>query len=356
MAFYDDWRITDIGEGYGLELDGSKYIFRKVAYEFHTPELGERVQDHWAAPSSQGLWLMFRSHSRYRSDLTYLYSFQQEGGLDLSPEFVREKLWESSQDKPFDIYLGTATLKAETSIGTAADLAQTMMDRLMEADAINMTLLASEGGGRYDVDPQALSDWTGAFTDSYNWSYTEDPGDMPAESLLAIIGDLSLRFWPDSDLVLLHSWSSDAWLRAEPTPGTPFIFYLAQSWYEIAEGQSIPIQETLDEMLSDGPALFSLFTQGEENVKTRTVDAGQLDQTAAFTENYEWTLAPGYYTRSSDMLELSSPDRRQSFSFNPHNTLVGLQQGNRSFWFTVQPKADGPSIYDFVYEWYEAAD
>ncbi len=363
-AFCDDWRITSIGEGYGVEVDGSKYIFRKVAYEFHTPELqeapelGEGVQDHWAASSSQGLWLMFRSHSKYRSDLTYLYSFQQEGGLDLSPEFVREKLREIPALDT--IYLGTATLKAETSVVSAAGLAQAVMDRLMEADTINMTLLASEGGGRYDVAPQALSDWIGEFTDKYLWSYAEDPGSMPAGSLLMMSGDLSLRFWPESELVLLNTRhlgrQESVWLRAEPTPGTPSIFHLAQSWYEIAEGQSIPIQETLDEILSDGAALFSLFTQGEENVKTRTVNADQLDQAAAFTENYEWALAPGYYSHSPDMLELSSPDRRQSFSFNPHNTLVGLRQNNQTFWFRVQPKVEGPSIYDFVYEWYEAAD
>ena len=72
--------------------------------------------------------------------------------------------------------------------------------------------------------------------------------------------------------------------------------------------------------------------------------------------SYEWALAPGYYSNTPDMLELSSPDRRQSFSFNPHNTLVGLRQNNQTFWFRVQPKVEGPSIYDFVYEWYEAAD
>ncbi|WP_295757500.1 M56 family metallopeptidase [uncultured Oscillibacter sp.] len=366
--FYDDWRITNIGESRGLEVDGKFYVFKQVSYEFHTPELqdapalGEGVQDHWAAPSSENLYLLFLVPSWNSSDeisyadFVYLYSFQQEGSLVLSEELVREKLREMP---PSDIiYLGTATLQAETSIASAANLAQAVMDRLMEGDTINMTLLASEGGGRYDVAPQALADWIGEFTDRYHWSYAEDPGSMPAGSLLMMSsgGDLSLRFWPENDLVLLHTWDRDAWLRAEPTPGTPSIFHLAQSWYEIAEGQSIPIQETLDEILSDGAALFSLFTQGEENVKTRTVNAGQLDQAAAFTENYEWALAPGYYSRSPDELELSSPDRRQSFAFNPHNTLVGLRQNNQTFWFRVQPKVEGPSIYDFVYEWYEAAD
>lgn len=372
--YYDDWRITGIGAGYGLTVDKMFYVFRQVSYEFHTPELqdapalGEGGQDHWAAPSSEKLYLMFRAPSRDALDkgsyshLEYLHSFQQEGKLSLSEELVREKLREAFQGKPFDVYLGTATLQAETSVGPAADLAQMAMDRLTEGDTINMTLLASEGGGRYDVAPQALADWIGEFTDRYHWSYAEDPGNMPAGSLLMMSpgGELSLRFWPESELVLLNTRhlgrQESVWLRAEPTPGTPSIFHLAQSWYEIAEGQSIPIQETLDEILSDGAALFSLFTQGEENVKTRTVNADQLDQAAAFTENYEWALAPGYYSHSPDMLELSSPDRRQSFSFNPHNTLVGLRQNNQTFWFRVQPKVEGPSIYDFVYEWYEAAD
>ena len=372
--YYDDWRITGIGAGYGLTVDKMFYVFRQVSYEFHTPELqdapalGEGGQDHWAAPSSEKLYLMFRAPSRDALDkgsyshLEYLHSFQQEGKLSLSEELVREKLREAFQGKPFDVYLGTATLQAETSVGPAADLAQMAMDRLTEGDTINMTLLASEGGGRYDVAPQALADWIWEFTDRYHWSYAEDPGSMPAGSLLMMSpgGELSLRFWPESELVLLNTRhlgrQESVWLRAEPTPGTPSIFHLAQSWYEIAEGQSIPIQETLDEILSDGAALFSLFTQGEENVKTRTVNADQLDQAAAFTENYEWALAPGYYSHSPDMLELSSPDRRQSFSFNPHNTLVGLRQNNQTFWFRVQPKVEGPSIYDFVYEWYEAAD
>ena len=363
--FYDDWRITNIGESRGLEVDGKFYVFRQVSYEFHMPELqdapalGEGVQDHWAAPSSENLYLLFMVPSWNSSDeisyadFVYLYSFQQEGSLVLSEELVREKLREMP---PSDIiYLGTATLQAETSIASASNLAQAVMDRLMEGDTINMTLLASEGGGRYDVAPQALADWIGEFTDRYHWSYAEDPGSMPAGSLLMMSGDLSLRFWPESDLVLLHTWDRDAWLRAEPTPGTPSIFYLAESWYEIAAGQNISIQEALDEIFSGGSVLFLLFTQGEEHVDSRTADPVRLDRAEAFAEGYQWTLAPASYSRSPDELSLSSPDYRQSFSFNPHNTLVELRQGDQSFWFTVQPKADGPSIYDFVYAWYEAA-
>lgn len=119
----DDWRITSIGEGYGLYVDGSHYIFRKVSYEFHTPELqeapelGEGAQDHWAAPSSQDLWLMFRSFSRYHAGLKYLCCFQQEGKFTLSEEFVREKLREMPPEGT--IYLGTATLQAESSVASA---------------------------------------------------------------------------------------------------------------------------------------------------------------------------------------------------------------------------------------------
>ena len=249
-ALCDDWRITDIGEGYGVEADGSKYIFRKVSYEFHTPELqdapalGEGAQDHWAAPSSQDLWLMFRSLSKYRAGLTYLHSFQQEGGLDLSPAFVREKLRDAAQEMPFDVYMSSAALQAESSVLPAGGLAQKAMDRLMEGDTINMNLLVSEGGGRYDVDPQAGNgpSWARDFVSNYEWSYAQDPGDVPAESLLLLTpgGDLSLRFWPESELVLLHTYRSDVWLRAEPKDdpgGHPYesIFNRMRSWYDEAE-------------------------------------------------------------------------------------------------------------------------
>lgn len=251
-AFCDDWRITGIGEGYGLKVDGSQYILRKVDYEFHTPELqdapalGEGAQDHWAAPSSQDLWLIFRSLSKYRADLTYLCRFQHKGKLVLSEEFVREKLREMP---PMDtIYLGTATLQAKSSTVPAANLAQAAMDQLMEGDTVNMNLLASQGGGRYDVDPQAGNGPNRAhgFTSNYNWSYAEDPGGMPAESLLLISpgGDLSLRFWPGSDLVLLSTHRAvrqdSVWLRAEPKDdprGHPYenIFNCMRVWYDEAE-------------------------------------------------------------------------------------------------------------------------
>lgn len=367
-AFCDDWRITGIGEGYGAEADGKFYVFKQVSYEFHTPELqdapalGEGVQDHWAAPSSQDLWLMFYVPS-WRSgdsvslaDFVYLHSFQHEGMFTLSEDFVRQKLRDAARDMPFDIYLGTAVLQAESSVLPAGGLAQKAMDRLMEGDTINMTLLASEGGGRYDVDSQALSDRTGEFTDKYHWSYAQDPGDMPAGSLLFMSpgGDLSLRFWPESDLMLLHTWSNDVWLRAEPTPGTPPIFYLAESWYEIAEGRSLSIQETLEELLAGGSV--SLTLTSPEGIETRTAAPGQLNQTGNFTGAYEWTYAPATYSRSPITLALTSPGSRNSFTFSPYNTLVKLRRGEDDFWFTVRPDAGGSSIYDFVYAWYEEAE
>lgn len=191
---------------------------------------------------------MFRAPSRDAldkgsySDLEYLHSFQQEGTLSLSEELVREKLREAFQGKPFDVYLGTATLQAETSVGPAADLAQMAMDRLMKADTVNMNLLVPKGGGRYDVDPQAGNGPNRAlgFTSDYDWSYAKDPGDMPAESLLMMCGDLSLRFWPDSGLVLVSNWRESVWLRAEPNgdPEDVFrtdIFGFMRLWYDEAE-------------------------------------------------------------------------------------------------------------------------
>nr|WP_326175029.1 M56 family metallopeptidase [uncultured Oscillibacter sp.] len=253
-AFYDDWRITSIGESHGLEVDGKFYVFRQVSYEFHTPELqdapalGEGIQDHWAAPSSENLYLLFlvpswnSSDEIFYADFVYLYSFQQEGSLVLSEELVREKLREMP---PSDtIYLGTATLQAETSIVSAVNLAQAVMDRLLEADTVNMNLLTSQGGGRYDVDPQAGNGPSQArgFTSHYDWSYAEDTGDMPAESLLLMSpgGDLSLRFWPESSLVLFSTYRESVWLRAEPNGNPEWvttigIFDHMRLWYDEAE-------------------------------------------------------------------------------------------------------------------------
>ena len=178
------------------------------------------------------------------ADFVYLHSFQHEGRFTLSEEFVRQKLREIPALDT--IYLGTATLKAETSVISAAGLAQAVMDRLMEGDTINMTLLASEGGGRYDVDPQA-GNWPSqavSFTQRFDWSYAQDPGDVPAESLLLISpeGNLSLRFWPGRDLVLLNTrrapqWDT-IWLQAEPngdSADTTDIYGYMRRLYDEAE-------------------------------------------------------------------------------------------------------------------------
>ncbi len=253
LAFYDDWRITSLGANFdGLEVDGKRYAFRQVSYEFHTPELGESPQDHWAAPSSENLYLMFQIPSQGSqdmislSDFVYLCHFQQEGRLTLSEELVREKLQEMPSSDI--IYLGTATLKAESPVLPAADLVQAAMDHLMEADSVNLNLLVPEGGGRYDVDPQDGNGPNRAhgLVSDFDWSYAEDPGDMPAESLLLMSpgGDLSLRFWPESGLVLLNARQSahqeSVWLRAEPNGNPEWVttigvFDFIRLWYDEAE-------------------------------------------------------------------------------------------------------------------------
>jgi len=116
------------------------------------------------------------------------------------------------------------------------------MDEIMAGDTVNMTLLAPEGGGRYDADPQAGNGPNRAnyFTFSYDWSYTGDPGGMPAESLLVMGGNYSFRFWPDSELVLLSRGKQQTWFRAVPNedPDDVFrtdIFRFMRSWYDEAE-------------------------------------------------------------------------------------------------------------------------
>ena len=272
-AFCDDWRITSIGAGYGVEVDGKFYVFKQVSYEFHTPELqdapslGEGVQDHWAAPSSQDLWLMFyvpswrSGDSVSLSDFVYLHSFQHEGTLTLSEEFVRQKLREASLEMPFDVYLDTAALQAESSVLPAGGLAQKALDRLLEGDTVNMSLLTSQGGGRYDVDPQDGNSpgWARSFADRYNWSYAENSVDMPAESLLfaSTNEELAFRFWPDGGLVQLFApRQNPVWLRAEPKEdpgGHPYegIFNHMRSWYDEAELAGLsPVIRVYDRDLS----------------------------------------------------------------------------------------------------------
>ena len=246
LAFYDDWRITSLGANFdGLEVDGKRYAFRQVSYEFHTPELGESPQDHWAAPSSENLYLMFQIPSQGSqdmislSDFVYLCHFQQEGRLTLSEELVREKLREMPSSDI--IYLGTATLKAESPVLPAAK------EQLMEADSVNLNLLVPEGGGRYDVDPQDGNGPNRAhgLVSDFDWSYAEDPGDMPAESLLLMSpgGDPRLRLWPESGLVLLNARQSahqeSVWLRAEPNGNPEWVttigvFDFIRLWYDEA--------------------------------------------------------------------------------------------------------------------------
>ena len=122
------------------------------------------------------------------------------------------------------------------------------MDHLMEADSVNLNLLVPEGGGRYDVDPQDGNGPNRAhgLVSDFDWSYAEDPGDMPAESLLLMSpgGDLSLRFWPESGLVLLNARQSahqeSVWLRAEPNGNPEWVttigvFDLIRLWFDEAE-------------------------------------------------------------------------------------------------------------------------
>ena len=238
---YDGWRITDFEGPGNLELGGETFPVYRIRYEFHTPEpqysQALDSSDHWVDPCyPEGFYLIFRDVSPDRFGYEVAYQFS-----------MRQIPWPSAEQLPYRlsrIPLGTATLQAETSIASASTLAQMEMDRLMEADTVNLSLLASQGGGRYDVAPQAGNGPSQArgFTSHYDWSYAEDPGDMPAESLLLMSpsGDLSLRFWPESELVLFHTYRESVWLRAEPKDdpgGHPYetIFNYMRSWYDETE-------------------------------------------------------------------------------------------------------------------------
>ena len=235
---YDGWRVTGFEGPRNLELAGESFPVYRIRYEFHTPEpqYSQALDspDRWVDPCyPEGLYLVFRDDSpdRFGYELTYQFS-------------MRQVPWPSAEQLPYRlsrIPLGTATLQAETSAASAAALVKMGMDRLMEADTVSMNLLASQGGGRYDVDPQAGNGPNRAdgFTGNFDWSYAEDPGDVPAESLLLMSpgGDLSFRFWPGSDLVLLHTYRESTWLRAEPKDdpgGHPYenIFNYMRSWYD----------------------------------------------------------------------------------------------------------------------------
>lgn len=340
-ASYDDWRVTDIDGARVLELAGQSYRVWRVSCEFHSQELqdmpGTNAQDRWADPfGPERLYLIFRDDSQdeFHTNLTYLFS-------------MRQYLW------PTEAQLPERLAQAADIPNAAAVQAQAVLDTIMKKNTVTITLLASEGGGSYKADPQIWSDRAAEFTEHYNWSYAEDPGDMPATSLLLMDGSNSFRFWPDSDLVLLHTYQEDTWLRAEPTPpGTPHIFYPIRTWYLIAAGSSVPIQETLEKILA-GAAAF-VFTS-PEGIETRAADIGRFSRIESFTGDYQWTFAPDAYTRSPITLEISSQDG--SFTFSPYNALVKLQlPGEDAYWFSVPPDARGGYIYDLVYGWYEAAE
>ena len=345
QTFYDDWRIVYLSPFYAQRADGREYLVCRADYELHTPEpreapsLGEGAEDCWAAPG-ESIWLVFRDESENLSDLSFLCSFRHEG--ELTGEAFQRKLRELPSSKILD--LGTA----ETPAVSAAALIQAALDEITKGETASITLLAAEGGGRYDVNPQA---WVESgrfreFTDRYDWSYAEPPGDMPATSMLIIGQGGSLRFWPDRELVYLNRWAGGAWLRAEPTPGTPDMFYLLEFLYNIAEGRNLSIQSELEAMLTGGSV--TLTRTSPEGVETRTADPGQLGGMEAFTGDYDWTLCPDTYSRSPITLELASEDGWRSFTFTPDNTLVKFRRGEDVFWFRVQPKETASSIYEFV--------
>ncbi len=239
---YDGWRIVCLEGPRNLELAGVVFPVFRVRYEFHSPEpqysqaLDSR--DSWVDPCyPEGLYLVFREDAPEPYVTKRVYQFA-----------MRQNPWPSAEQLPqrlSQIPLGTGTLEAE-SAASAAALAQMVMDRLMEADTVNMNLLVPKGGGRCDADPRAgngLSYATGFISD-FDWSFAEDPEDMPATSLLLMSGDLSLRFWPDSSLVLLSTPQEVTWLRAEPNGNpewvtTAGIFEAMRLWYDEAQMESL---------------------------------------------------------------------------------------------------------------------
>lgn len=136
-------------------------------------------------------------------------------------------------------------LQARIVTPPAPEAAQAALDEIMAGNWVNLTLLGFKGGGRYNAAPHAGNGPNRAyyFTQSYNWTYAEAPGDVSAASLLVISqgGDVSFHFWPDSDLVLLSRSNEDAvWFRAVSNdgPGDPFtagIFDFMRYWYDEAE-------------------------------------------------------------------------------------------------------------------------
>ena len=105
---------------------------------------------------------------------------------------------------------------------------------MLRGNFVHISMLTA-GGKSYDVDPQIWADRVEELADNYTWGYAEDPGVMSLVGSIQMTGwSNSLRFWPDSDLVLLHQLNQDIWFRAEPKNGMPSVFSLAQTWYDIA--------------------------------------------------------------------------------------------------------------------------
>ena len=254
---YDDWRVTWFDGPRTLELAGESFPVYRILYEFHAPEVQPsqalESPDHWVDPCyPEALFLVFRDDSpdRFSSELTYQFS-------------MRQTPWPTAEQLPHRLArvpLGTAELQAETAAATAEALVQLELDRLMEADTVNMNLLVPEGGGRYDVDPQDWNgpSWAHSLVSDYDWSFAGDPGDMPAESLLLMSpgGDLSFRFWPGSDLVLISNRRESVWLRAEPNGNPEWvttikIFDTMRLWYDEAELTALsPVIRVYDRDLS----------------------------------------------------------------------------------------------------------
>ena len=331
---YDDWRITDFNGPRNLELGGETFPVCLVRYEFHTPEpqysQALDSSDHWVDPCyPEGFYLVFRdvSPDRFGCEATYQFS-------------MRQIPWPSAEQLLYrlsHIPLGTATLQAETSAASAATLAQMEMDRLMEADTVNMNLLTSQGGGRYDADPQAGNgpSFAYGFTSDYDWSYAEDPGDMPAESLLLMSpgGDLSLRFWPGSSLVLLSTYRESIWLRAEPNGDPEDVFYMdvfafMRLWYDEAEIAGLQESAVIPDRGQSREKIVQLWADAHEGAMLKATPGS----------NYACT-----YVRNQDIWFpdwLDELTEEELDSFYPENT-----KGHERFAFAYStvfvPENDG---------------
>ena len=229
-APYDDWRITGLDRTQDVELEGQTYRIWRASCEFHTPQPrdmpGTAAQDCWADPFYPGyLYLIFRDDSpdESHSALTYLTS-------------MRQYLRPSAQQLPERLAQAGAMPDA------AAVQIRLALEQILESGRVNMTELSSEGARRYDADPgpsggAALAE---RLLEGCDLSYAEDPGDMPAASLLMMDqgGSMSLRFWPDSDLVLLSARSDaqpeETWFSVRPSGGGPSLYDLVYAWYEAA--------------------------------------------------------------------------------------------------------------------------